>query len=115
MPILPRKQPKKAAHQRQSVHLDQSNLHRYKSPEWQRVRTAVLSDPDHAVCRMCQVAPSTDVDHIVPINQGGSFLSRDNLQGLCRRCHLSKTGSDGRAVQMQRARDKASDRWHRNE
>lgn len=35
-------------------------------------------------------APSTDVDHIVPLWAGGSS-DRGNLQGLCRPCYRAKT------------------------
>ncbi len=32
----------------------------------------------------------TDLDHIVPMTQGGTE-DRSNLQGLCRQCHALKT------------------------
>ncbi|MBP2479114.1 5-methylcytosine-specific restriction endonuclease McrA [Crossiella equi] len=35
--------------------------------------------------------PSAEVDHIVP----GDDHSDSNLRGLCRTCHLSKSGAEG--------------------
>ena len=32
-----------------------------------------------------------EVDHIVPVSQGGSETEFDNLQALCRDCHMDKT------------------------
>ena len=37
---------------------------------------------------------STEVDHIVPIADGGKLLAVDNLQALCRSCHARKTERD---------------------
>jgi 5-methylcytosine-specific restriction endonuclease McrA len=34
------------------------------------------------------------VDHIKPINQGGSIWNKDNLQTLCNRCHNKKSAKD---------------------
>ncbi len=61
---------------------------------WRRLRLLVLSrDP---ICRTCQRAPSTDVDHITPKRRGGED-TMENLQELCGSCHASKTAlTDGR-------------------
>ena len=56
------------------------------SKEWKALRAQVLAEEPR--CRMCG-APSTDVDHIVPVPQGSE--DRGNLQGLCHACHSSKT------------------------
>ena len=40
--------------------------------------------------------PATDADHIIP----GDDNDLANLQGLCRRHHLKKTGREARAVQL---------------
>ena len=34
------------------------------------------------------------VDHIKPINKGGSKLDIDNLQSLCNRCHALKSAKE---------------------
>lgn len=52
---------------------------------WGRLRRLVLRrDP---VCRICGVAPSTEVDHI----RRGNDHSLDNLRGVCGPCHKEKT------------------------
>jgi 5-methylcytosine-specific restriction endonuclease McrA len=49
------------------------------------VRKAVLSrDP---ICVLCDNAISTDVDHIVPLIEGGDEYAMSNLRGLCGPCH----------------------------
>lgn len=40
--------------------------------------------------------PSTQADHIVPIEQGGARFDLSNGQGLCRRHHLAKTMDEAR-------------------
>jgi 5-methylcytosine-specific restriction protein A len=61
----------------------------YKSKAWQIQRRIVLArDP---ICRICGEQPSTEVDHVKAIEDGGSLLSLDNLQGACHGCHSSKT------------------------
>ena len=50
------------------------------------------------LCKICGVAASTVVDHIVPARvycaQGGSFWDKKNLQGLCKPCHDRKTATE---------------------
>ena len=57
--------------------------------DWPRVRLAVLAE--EPMCRACGEQPATDVDHIVPMAQGGSQWDWANLQPLCHRCHSAKT------------------------
>lgn len=45
---------------------------------------------EEPTCRMCP-APTSDVDHIVAIQDGGAMMDRANLQGLCKHHHGSKT------------------------
>lgn len=61
---------------------------------WRKLRLLVLGrDP---LCRTCQRASSTDVDHITPKRLDGTD-TLENLQGLCGPCHARKTAvSDGR-------------------
>ena len=61
----------------------------YSSYRWQQLRKLVrMRDP---VCMECQRAPSQTVDHV-----NGDFRDNrmENLQGLCRECHASKSGRD---------------------
>lgn len=38
--------------------------------------------------------PSTEVDHIVPIEQNGKRFDRENLQALCKHHHSIKTARE---------------------
>lgn len=55
---------------------------------WPRLRRLILARSP--VCQHCQRLPSVDVDHIVPIAQGGTY-GEDNLEALCHSCHSRKT------------------------
>jgi 5-methylcytosine-specific restriction protein A len=60
---------------------------------WQKRRKAVLRR-DNGLCVECYkrdtLTIATDVDHIVRKADGGTD-DMDNLQSLCRRCHIAKT------------------------
>ena len=62
---------------------------------WRRLRRMVLAR--EPLCRECQAmgrtVPATQVDHIVPLSEGGPN-SMANLQGLCATHHSQKTGRD---------------------
>lgn len=66
-----------------------------------RLRQQILDRDGHA-CQwidnagLCG-APATDVDHVIPRAAGGTDHPA-NLQSLCRRHHLAKTGREGRAL-----------------
>lgn len=61
-----------------------------EGPEWSVLRRQVLTD--EPVCRLCG-ARATEVDHIVPLFHFGS-RDRENLQPLCRPCHVKKSRHD---------------------
>ena len=65
-----------------------SSAERGYGARWQRLRAFVLKR--HPVCKGCDRAPATEVDHIVPKAQGGGDEA-ENLQGLCKPCHSRKT------------------------
>ena len=71
----------------------------YDTTRWQRLRKRVLLE--HPLCVECErrgrVTPATVVDHIVP-HKGNLelFWDENNLQGLCKNCHDSKTTKEGR-------------------
>ena len=35
-----------------------------------------------------------EVDHVIPIHRRGAALALDNLQALCRSCHIRKTQTE---------------------
>ena len=69
---------------------------------WQHLRDMFLRA--HPLCIECQhegrVTPAEDIDHIVPIADGGARLDERNLQALCRAHHNQKTRQDVRRRQQ---------------
>jgi len=65
---------------------------------WKRLRARVRRrDP---LCVEClsrgDTAVTEEVDHVVPVSGGGAVWSLENLQGLCRQCHIQKTTAENR-------------------
>lgn len=56
---------------------------------WQKLRMMVL-ERDLFVCSYC-CDPATQVDHVIPVCQGGTNHPR-NLLASCARCNQSKGG-----------------------
>lgn len=71
---------------------------RYKSSRWERTRTRVLTV--NPLCREClrqgYLSASREVDHVVPVKNGGEFWDDNNLQALCKSCHSRKTRRENR-------------------
>lgn len=65
----------------------------YNCSRWLNLRALILSE--QPLCRHCEVRGlteiATEVDHIIPIIEGGNPTSRENLQPLCASCHSRKT------------------------
>ena len=63
---------------------------------WQRVRAAILHDqPWCARClELNRRTRATDVDHIIPIADGGPRLDPRNLRSLCHAHHSQRTAYD---------------------
>lgn len=65
---------------------------------WRKLRGMVLAaqplcaDPFGIHAAAGEVVAATDVDHIIPRQQGGRDVF-DNLQGLCHSCHSKKTAT----------------------
>ncbi|MGW1673279.1 HNH endonuclease [Streptomyces sp. NPDC002324] len=59
-----------------------------------RIRPRALAR-DGFACVHCGEREALEVDHIVPIAQGGTW-TLDNAQTLCRTCHREKTAQDRR-------------------
>jgi len=70
----------------------------YKTKMWQRRRMQVFSrDPLCADGRVCGgKAPSMEVDHVIPLDQGGDRYAMSNLRGTCSACHHAKTAQEAR-------------------
>ena len=67
--------------------------------EWRdRVRPMQLLD--FPICQICEkndkIVEAVQVDHIIPLEQGGAAFDRDNLQSLCFRCHVIKSAEENR-------------------
>jgi 5-methylcytosine-specific restriction protein A len=64
----------------------------YNTAQWQKLRAWFRGQ--HPLCQECEkqgaITPSRIVDHIVPIEEGGSALDTENLQALCVACHNRK-------------------------
>ena len=68
-----------------------SELHR--TPEWRAARRLAL-DRDGWRCTACGRAGRLEVDHRVPVVDGGAPFDLSNLQTLCRGCHILKTRAE---------------------
>jgi 5-methylcytosine-specific restriction protein A len=76
-------------HSQQRERQTHPNKALYSSKRWQLTRRRVLFDHPICACGCGEVA--SDVDHIVPVEQGGDRWARSNLQPLAHECHARKT------------------------
>jgi 5-methylcytosine-specific restriction protein A len=68
----------------------------------QAVRQRVLRK--HRICQVCRARPSTQVDHIIPVAEGGANTEA-NARGVCATCHAIKTAEERqRGLDRYRAR-----------
>jgi 5-methylcytosine-specific restriction endonuclease McrA len=65
---------------------------------WLRLREQVLGRDwlcaDGRVCDHTRL--SEEVDHVIPLDQGGAPYAMENLRGTCRACHQAKTAEENR-------------------
>jgi 5-methylcytosine-specific restriction protein A len=64
----------------------------YTTQTWRRLRRQKLAETP--MCEHCRprIVPATQVDHIVPISEGGPpFPNLDGLRSLCASCHSRVT------------------------
>lgn len=80
-----------AARQREDERRPSASARGY-DVDWRRRRAAFLEE--HPDCRVC-AEPATEVDHIVPLRQGGAD-DESNWQPLCKTHHSIKTGRHDR-------------------
>ena len=76
--------------------ISKTNYKLYNSTKWRKYAHSLRRE--EPLCRLCLkegiTKASEMVDHIRPINKGGSIWNRDNLQCLCHKCHNKKTSKD---------------------
>lgn len=61
--------------------------------KWRAFRAQQLIDEPR--CRWCG-AKADEVDHILPLSEGGSKWDKANVQSLCTPCHEIKSAEDRR-------------------
>ena len=66
------------------------------SRRWARKRREILERDRHR-CVKCGKAGMLEVDHVQSIADAGEVWDNDNLQVLCRGCHIEKTRSENLA------------------
>ena len=57
---------------------------RHHDREYQNNRAAILRE--QPTCTVCNRQPSTQVDHIIPLDAGGGH-EHTNLRGICAKCN----------------------------
>lgn len=62
----------------------------YRTNQWKAVRL-LAKRRDGFKCVQCGERGRLEVDHKVPIRDGGAPYDLDNLQSLCPKCHARKT------------------------
>jgi 5-methylcytosine-specific restriction enzyme A len=64
----------------------------FKRKRWRTTRRAVLARD--RICKVCDQRLSVEVDHIIPLSQGGDPWNLEGLQGICTPCHSAKTAAE---------------------
>ena len=83
--------------------------HRRHYRKYRTIRSRLLKK--HPFCVICLKSGvhrlADEMDHIRPLDEGGSLLDPDNLRGLCVECHVHrhrpKNDSDGASIRRGRA------------
>lgn len=68
---------------------------------WYFVRKDVLRRDKYkcSICKKRFKKAELDVDHIIPIQMGGTFFEKANLRTLCKSCHRAKTSLDQKSLE----------------
>ncbi len=99
--VLPKSPPttKGPVHGAPSVPRRATAASRGYNHRWVKFRKRYLARSP--LCQHClakgRTTVATDIDHILPMNDGGSQYDEANLQPLCHSCHSRKTAQDVRA------------------
>jgi 5-methylcytosine-specific restriction protein A len=84
----------------------------YRGP-WKQIRLAILVRDGYA----CQInrpgctGRATQVDHIVPINEGGAWWDRTNLRAACAHCNIGRGEGNGNLQRRRHQPIPPSRRW----
>lgn len=74
----------------------------YDSAQWQKLRKMYLAA--NPLCEECLAKGKTEiaheVDHKIPISDGGSPTDWDNLQSLSKTCHSRKTRRENKQIKQ---------------
>ena len=62
-----------------------------RGSKWRRLRKKLLKAVGYR-CSKCGIPGRLEVDHIIPLHDGGAAYDENNLQVLCRECHFIKSG-----------------------
>lgn len=71
-----------------------------RNNSWYWIRKDILKR-DRYSCRICKQRfrkAQLDVDHIIPVQMGGTLFEKANLRTLCKDCHKRKTNLDREAL-----------------
>lgn len=82
-----------------NTRLFKKSVQRVGGSRWHKFRTDYLNH--NPMCKLCfnkgLVVIAHEVDHIVPLIDGGKEFDERNLQSLCIECHKEKTANENRA------------------
>ena len=68
---------------------------------WNKLRQKMLDAAGYR-CRICHRPGKMELDHIIPIRQGGRWWSKRNLQIICKNCHFTKSCRENRTNCVER-------------
>ena len=83
-----------------------------RSRQWKRLRLKVF-ERDKYRCVRCGKAGRLECDHIKSMKWGGDPWDMENLQALCRGCHIAKTQQENRENWLKRNPDSPRSRWQK--
>ena len=99
MPTAPKRH-KQTKNNDMTIHKrrDIVNKNKLYDRKWRKARRAYLEE--HPLCEECldndRITPARDIDHVIPLSEGGARLDCSNFRALCRRCHNRKTHGKGK-------------------
>lgn len=76
----------------------------YHSKRWRRVRMQVLHGAGWK-CSKCDRRGSLECHHKIPLAKGGAAFDPDNLEAVCRSCHLRLTADQNTSPRTRIWRD----------